>query len=93
MSYSLNKNKPVLLFLLVRGGINDVYRKCWQKTSSEDLFFYDMISAYAFAAMFWLPIGKYEVIKFNFYGFFIFQCLFFRFLSVQIAISTFLKIP
>ena len=47
----------------VRGGINEVYRKCWEQASrqEEDLFFYNMISAYAFAAMFWLPTGKYEV--------------------------------
>lgn len=29
----------------------------------ETLYYYDIISAYAYAAMFWFPIGKYEVGK------------------------------
>ncbi len=46
---------------LVRGGFTEVFRMCWKKSTSEILYNFDMISAYAYAAMSLLPIGKYEV--------------------------------
>ncbi len=52
-----------MFFFLVRGGFNEVYRKAWEAKNNTDqkMFFFDMISAYAFAAMFWLPVGKIHI--------------------------------
>ncbi len=54
-----------LFFLLVRGGLNEVYSSFWdvthEKFENEVLEYLDLISAYPFEAMGLFPIGPYKV--------------------------------
>ncbi len=51
--------------LLVRGGINELYKCIWNIKSfpDETLYDFDLISAYAFAALGTFPIGTYKVFE------------------------------
>ncbi len=58
--------KPVFnFFFTVRGGLNELYRcmwnQDWKSSCKQQMLFYDLISAYTFAAFGLFPVGNYEV--------------------------------